>query len=57
MKYAYDHGVKRFLLTLGGSACNDGGIGLLSGMGYGFFDQFRSAYSNECERTETLGSY
>ena len=34
MKYAYDHGVKRFLLTLGGSACNDGGIGLLSGMGY-----------------------
>ena len=40
MKYAYDHGVKRFLLTLGGSACNDGGIGLLSGMGYGFFDQF-----------------
>lgn len=54
MKYAYDHGVKRFLLTLGGSACNDGGIGLLSGMGYGFFDQFDQRIPMNARGLETL---
>ncbi len=29
-----------FPFDLGGSACNDGGISLLSGTGYGFFDEF-----------------
>ena len=54
MKYAFDDCVKRFLLTLGGSACNDGGIGLLSGMGFGFFDQFDQRIPMNARGLETL---
>ena len=54
MKYAYDHGARHFLITLGGTACNDGGIGLLSGMGYGFFDQFDQRVPMNARGLETL---
>ncbi len=35
---ALDQGAKRIILGLGGSATNDGGMGLLSALGVGFFD-------------------
>ena len=54
MKYAYDQGVRHFLITLGGTSCNDGGIGLLSGMGYGFFDQFDQRVPMNAKGLETL---
>lgn len=36
---AYHHGARRFMITLGGSATNDGGIGMLSALGIRFLDE------------------
>ncbi|MGX8680275.1 MAG: glycerate kinase, partial [bacterium] len=38
IRYALSLGVKRVLITLGGSATNDGGIGMLSALGIKFYD-------------------
>lgn len=38
IKDALDRGCRRFLIWLGGSATNDGGMGLLSALGYRFLD-------------------
>ncbi len=35
---ALDHGCQEILLGVGGSATNDGGLGMLSALGYQFFD-------------------
>ena len=35
---AFHHGARRFLITLGGSATNDGGIGMLTALGIRFLD-------------------
>ncbi len=43
IKNALDHGCENFIIGLGGSATNDGGMGLLSALGYKFID------SNKCE--------
>lgn len=39
IKYALDLGYRNFILGLGGSGTNDGGIGLLSALGYRFRDK------------------
>lgn len=39
VRYAYDHGAREFLITLGGSATNDGGAGFLSSLGVTFYNQ------------------
>lgn len=36
---AIEKGCRRFVVGIGGSATNDGGIGMLQALGYGFFDQ------------------
>jgi len=36
---ALDKGVREFIVGIGGSATNDGGIGMLSALGYKFFDK------------------
>jgi len=36
---AYRNGIRNFVVTLGGSATNDGGSGFLEALGYRFFDQ------------------
>lgn len=36
---AVNKGCRRFLIGIGGSATNDGGIGMLQALGYGFLDQ------------------
>lgn len=40
IKHALDKGAKKIILGLGGSATNDGGIGILSALGFKFFDVF-----------------
>ena len=35
---ALDRGTTEFIIGIGGSATNDGGIGMLSALGFGFFD-------------------
>ena len=39
IKAALDHGVKKIIIGLGGSATNDGGIGMLSALGVIFLDE------------------
>ena len=36
---AYEEGARTFIIGLGGSATNDGGVGMLQAMGYDFLDQ------------------
>lgn len=36
---AIDKGCRRFIVGIGGSATNDGGIGMLQALGYGFLDE------------------
>lgn len=36
---AIEKGCRRFIVGIGGSATNDGGIGMLSALGYGFLDE------------------
>jgi len=39
IKDALDRGIKSFIIGIGGSATNDGGIGMLSALGMKFFDK------------------
>lgn len=39
IRHALDHGIRRFLIGLGGSATNDGGLGMLQALGVGFYDR------------------
>lgn len=36
---AWEHGCRRFLVGIGGSATNDGGLGMLTALGYRFLDE------------------
>lgn len=40
IKDALDKGIREFIITIGGSATNDGGIGMLNALGVKFFDEF-----------------
>lgn len=39
ISHAYENGARTFIIGLGGSATNDGGVGMLQAMGYGFLDE------------------
>ena len=39
MRHALDHGCRHLVIGLGGSATNDGGLGMLAALGYRFFNQ------------------
>lgn len=39
IKDAIEKGCRRFVIGIGGSATNDGGVGMLQALGYGFLDQ------------------
>ena len=39
IKDAIAKGCRRFIVGIGGSATNDGGIGMLQALGYGFLDK------------------
>ncbi len=36
---AIEKGCRRFIIGIGGSATNDGGVGMLTALGFGFFDE------------------
>ena len=36
---AMERGIRNFIIGIGGSATNDGGIGMLKALGYQFFDE------------------
>ena len=38
IKDAIQRGCRNFIIGIGGSATNDGGIGMLKALGYDFFD-------------------
>jgi glycerate kinase len=44
MRHALEHGAKRIILALGGSATNDGGCGAAAAMGTRFFDAAGEAF-------------
>src|SRR5699024_5249416 len=37
--HAYENGARTFIIGLGGSATNDGGVGMLQALGYDFLDE------------------
>lgn len=39
IEHAYETGARQFIIGLGGSATNDGGVGMLQALGYQFFDE------------------
>lgn len=39
IKHALDHGCRKFVIAIGGSATNDGGIGTLQALGVRFYDE------------------
>ncbi|SFF05090.1 glycerate kinase [Bacillus sp. OV194] len=39
IRYAMDRGAKELIIGVGGSATNDGGVGMASALGYQFFDR------------------
>ncbi len=40
INHAYNNGAREFIIGLGGSATNDGGVGMLQSMGYEFLDVY-----------------
>ncbi|WP_182019740.1 glycerate kinase [Vibrio diabolicus] len=43
IKHALDRGIQRLIIGLGGSATNDGGVGMLTALGVTFLDEFDHA--------------
>ena len=39
IKDAFDKGIRNFIIGIGGSATNDGGVGMLSALGFRFYDK------------------
>ena len=39
IKDAFDKGIRNFIIGIGGSATNDGGVGMLSALGFKFYDK------------------
>ena len=39
IKFGLDRGFRKFIIGLGGSATNDGGLGMLEALGYEFYDE------------------
>lgn len=53
---AIKNGYRRFIIGVGGSATNDGGIGMLSALGYVFFDQSGNRVSGNAIGLKDLAS-
>ena len=45
IKDAIEKGCRRFIVGIGGSATNDGGVGMLQALGYGFLDKNKEQVS------------
>lgn len=53
IKDAFDKGIRNFIIGIGGSATNDGGVGMLSALGFKFYDKNNN---NIYPSNEGLGS-
>ena len=51
---AYNRGARRFIIGLGGSATNDGGVGMLSALGFSFLDKDNNDISYGAEGLKEL---
>ncbi len=54
IKDALMRGCRKFIVGIGGSATNDGGIGMLSALGFGLFDKDGNAVSSGAKGLERL---
>lgn len=54
ISHALDKGIRRFIIGLGGSATNDGGIGMLSALGATFLDKHNAPISLNGQGLATL---
>lgn len=51
---AMDRGCRDFIVGIGGSATNDGGMGMLRALGYQFFDENEKEIPRECSGVQAL---
>lgn len=56
IKDAIQHGCRHFIVGIGGSATNDGGVGMLQALGFGFLDQCGSQIRFGAKGLEDLAS-
>lgn len=56
IKDAIQHGCRHFIVGIGGSATNDGGVGMLQALGFGFLDQCGSQICFGAKGLENLAS-
>ncbi len=56
IKDAIQHGCRHFIVGIGGSATNDGGVGMLQALGFGFLDQCGSQICFGAKGLEDLAS-
>lgn len=54
--HGVDQGARRFLIGLGGSATNDGGVGMLQALGFGFYDRDGEPVGDGAASLEALAS-
>lgn len=57
IKHALDNGISEFIIGIGGSATNDGGIGMLSALGIKFLDKngnVLSGYGRDLEQINSI---
>ena len=53
---AIDRGCRHFLIGIGGSATNDGGIGMLEALGFGFYDEKGNPVARGGKGLDTLAA-
>ena len=56
IKDAIEQGIRRFVIGIGGSATNDGGIGMLSALGFEFLDKNGKSVSFGAKELEYISS-
>lgn len=56
IKDAIEKGCRKFIVGIGGSVTNDGGIGMLQALGYGFYDKEGKAAAWGARGLETLAA-
>ena len=57
MKHAIEHGAKTLMICLGGSATNDGGIGMMSALNARFYDKHHQLIENNLNGLHHMDSF
>ncbi|MBO5714009.1 MAG: glycerate kinase [Clostridia bacterium] len=56
IKDAIDYGCRKFIVGIGGSATNDGGLGMLTALGYKFYDKTGNTIGVDGKSLENISS-